>query len=280
MDQRNRPLLPPRPTCTRHAAAQYRDPARGGRAPGGPVRQLRAARPARASSDSLSMTESLPTPVVVAGSAHWRRDTHRALLLSWLSPGYMTAEGAVAVTAALLAHSVALLGFGLDSAIEGLASVIVVKPVTCRLTAGRSTSTAVSRGARYSPRCACEPSYAQRRLKLDDRVIDSLSTVDSQVGSAAQRWTRRSPTVRRPSSAPRERSRSSGSAGDVNEQWITAVVAEVDRRGGRGRVERSGNKKEIIASTRAVQAAVQRYWRLRVRPGEPTFRRIRLRSRR
>jgi divalent metal cation (Fe/Co/Zn/Cd) transporter len=38
----------------------------------------------------------------------------------------MTAEGAVAITAALLASSVALLGFGLDSAIEGLASAIVI----------------------------------------------------------------------------------------------------------------------------------------------------------
>ncbi len=37
----------------------------------------------------------------------------------------MTAEGAIAVTAALLAGSVALLGFGMDSAIEALASVIV-----------------------------------------------------------------------------------------------------------------------------------------------------------
>jgi divalent metal cation (Fe/Co/Zn/Cd) transporter len=38
----------------------------------------------------------------------------------------MAAEGAIAIIAAILAGSVALLGFGLDSAIEGLASVIVV----------------------------------------------------------------------------------------------------------------------------------------------------------
>jgi divalent metal cation (Fe/Co/Zn/Cd) transporter len=50
----------------------------------------------------------------------------RAKALSWLSLAYMTAEGAIAVTAALLAGSVALLGFGLDSAIEALASVIVI----------------------------------------------------------------------------------------------------------------------------------------------------------
>ena len=50
----------------------------------------------------------------------------RAKALSWLSLAYMTAEGAIAITAALLASSVALLGFGLDSAIEALASVIVI----------------------------------------------------------------------------------------------------------------------------------------------------------
>ena len=50
----------------------------------------------------------------------------RAKALSWLSLAYMTAEGAIAITAAILAGSVALLGFGLDSGIEALASVIVI----------------------------------------------------------------------------------------------------------------------------------------------------------
>ena len=50
----------------------------------------------------------------------------RAKALSWLSLAYMTAEGTVAIAAATLAGSVALLGFGLDSAIEALASIIVI----------------------------------------------------------------------------------------------------------------------------------------------------------
>ena len=50
----------------------------------------------------------------------------RAKALSWLSLAWMTVEGAVAIIAALVAGSVALLGFGIDSAIEGLASVIVI----------------------------------------------------------------------------------------------------------------------------------------------------------
>ncbi|MFE6157132.1 hypothetical protein [Streptomyces sp. NPDC057889] len=56
----------------------------------------------------------------------WHAAARKAKLLSLLSLGYMAAEGAVAIVAAVLASSVALLGFGLDSVIEGLASVIIV----------------------------------------------------------------------------------------------------------------------------------------------------------
>jgi divalent metal cation (Fe/Co/Zn/Cd) transporter len=50
----------------------------------------------------------------------------RARLLSWLSLAWMTVEGAVALIAGIAAGSIALVGFGLDSAIEGFASVIVI----------------------------------------------------------------------------------------------------------------------------------------------------------
>ena len=62
----------------------------------------------------------------VIRDAGWQRAARRARLLSWLSLAYMAAEGAIAVIAAVPAGSVALLGFGLDSAIEGLASVIII----------------------------------------------------------------------------------------------------------------------------------------------------------
>ena len=61
----------------------------------------------------------------------WQRQARIARRLSWLSLAYMAAEGAIVVTGAALAGSVALLGFGLNSVIEALASVIV----------GRFTST-------------------------------------------------------------------------------------------------------------------------------------------
>ena len=44
----------------------------------------------------------------------------------------MTLEGAVAVAAGIVAGSIALVGFGLDSAIEGFASVIIIWRFTGR----------------------------------------------------------------------------------------------------------------------------------------------------
>jgi divalent metal cation (Fe/Co/Zn/Cd) transporter len=62
----------------------------------------------------------------VAGSADWLRLARLARLLSWLTLAWMGVEGGVAIGAAIAAGSVALLGFGLDSGIEGMASVIVI----------------------------------------------------------------------------------------------------------------------------------------------------------
>jgi len=59
-------------------------------------------------------------------SAEWLRAARRARALSWLSLVWMGAEGAVAITAGILAGSIALIGFGIDSAIEGVASLIIV----------------------------------------------------------------------------------------------------------------------------------------------------------
>jgi divalent metal cation (Fe/Co/Zn/Cd) transporter len=60
------------------------------------------------------------------GREEWLRLAHRAKVLSWISLGYMTVEGAVAILAGILAGSVALIGFGIDSAIEGFASLVIV----------------------------------------------------------------------------------------------------------------------------------------------------------
>jgi divalent metal cation (Fe/Co/Zn/Cd) transporter len=56
----------------------------------------------------------------------WLRAARRARALSWLSLAWMGSEGAIAITAGILAGSIALIGFGLDSAIEGVASLVIV----------------------------------------------------------------------------------------------------------------------------------------------------------
>lgn len=62
----------------------------------------------------------------VHGSPEYLRQARRARLLSWASLAYMSLEGLVAVVAGIVAGSIALIGFGIDSAIEGFASVIIV----------------------------------------------------------------------------------------------------------------------------------------------------------
>jgi divalent metal cation (Fe/Co/Zn/Cd) transporter len=67
-----------------------------------------------------------------AEGAEWLRAAKRARALSWLSLVWMGAEGAIAITAGVLAGSIALIGFGIDSAIEGLASLVIVWRFTGR----------------------------------------------------------------------------------------------------------------------------------------------------
>jgi hypothetical protein len=59
-------------------------------------------------------------------SSEWLVAARRARALSWLSLVWMGAEGAIAITAGILAGSIALIGFGIDSAIEGFASLVIV----------------------------------------------------------------------------------------------------------------------------------------------------------
>jgi divalent metal cation (Fe/Co/Zn/Cd) transporter len=54
------------------------------------------------------------------------RLARRVRILSWLSLAWMAVEGGVAIAAGAAASSIALVGFGLDSAIEGFASLVIV----------------------------------------------------------------------------------------------------------------------------------------------------------
>jgi divalent metal cation (Fe/Co/Zn/Cd) transporter len=63
---------------------------------------------------------------LTTGSPEYLHLTRRAKWLSWASLGYMALEGLVAIAAGIVAGSIALIGFGIDSAIEGFASVVIV----------------------------------------------------------------------------------------------------------------------------------------------------------
>jgi divalent metal cation (Fe/Co/Zn/Cd) transporter len=74
----------------------------------------------------LPVVQPAGEPRAHVDEATFRRLARRARLLSWLSLGWMTVEGAVAIAAGIVASSIALVGFGLDSAIEGFASAIII----------------------------------------------------------------------------------------------------------------------------------------------------------
>ena len=92
---------------------------------------------------STSTPPALPTfgpapaaPALPSGERD--RLIRRVKLLSWASLAWMTVEGAVAIVAGLVAGSVALIGFGLDSVVEGFASVVII----WRFTGARKVSEA------------------------------------------------------------------------------------------------------------------------------------------
>ena len=97
----------------------------------------------------------------------------------------MTVEGAVAILAALIAGSVALLGFGIDSAIEGLASVIVI----WRFTGSRRVSDLAERQAQKAVAISfflLAPYIAQaaiRALIVGDRPSTSWVGIGLSVSS-------------------------------------------------------------------------------------------------
>jgi divalent metal cation (Fe/Co/Zn/Cd) transporter len=65
-------------------------------------------------------------PVATLSSERYVDFARRVKLLSWLSLAAMSIEGIVAIAAGIVASSIALVGFGLDSAVEGFASVIII----------------------------------------------------------------------------------------------------------------------------------------------------------
>jgi divalent metal cation (Fe/Co/Zn/Cd) transporter len=67
----------------------------------------------------------------------------RVKQLSWLSLGWMTLEGVVGVSAGIAANSIALIGYGIDSTIAGVGSLVII----WRFTGPRAHSDAAERRA-------------------------------------------------------------------------------------------------------------------------------------
>lgn len=90
------------------------------------------------STSDATLHRSPPAP-----SAEWLAAARRARLLSWISLAWMGAEGVLGIVLGVLAGSIALIGFGLDSFIEGVASLVII----WRFTGARLHSEAAERRA-------------------------------------------------------------------------------------------------------------------------------------
>jgi divalent metal cation (Fe/Co/Zn/Cd) transporter len=171
-----------------------------------------------------SPTLDLPQVVEVgaAGAPERRRLVRRAKGLSWLSLAWMTVEGAVAVTAGLIAGSVALVGFGIDSAIEGLASVIVI----WRFTGSRTFSDAAELRAQKLVAISfflLAPYIAQdalRTLIAGDHPETSWVGIGLSVGSLVVM-----PVLGRAKQRVGQRLGSSATAGEGSQNLLCAYMA-------------------------------------------------------
>lgn len=76
-----------------------------------------------------------PTCVTAGGKARTFA-VKRALRLEYLTVGWNIAEGAIAVTAAMLAGSVAILAFGIDSFVECLSALVMIWRLRAEQTKG------------------------------------------------------------------------------------------------------------------------------------------------
>jgi divalent metal cation (Fe/Co/Zn/Cd) transporter len=88
---------------------------------------------------------SVPAPQTARPSPQWLAAARRAKALSWVSLVWMSLEGGIALFAGITAGSIALIGFGIDSVIEGLASAVII----WRFTGHRMHSDAAERRAQH-----------------------------------------------------------------------------------------------------------------------------------
>lgn len=80
----------------------------------------------------------MSTPDTTLTAAETERLTRQGLRLAQFTVGYNVVEGAVAITAGLMAGMVSVVGFGIDSGIESIAGVLVAIRLSARLRHGHA----------------------------------------------------------------------------------------------------------------------------------------------
>jgi divalent metal cation (Fe/Co/Zn/Cd) transporter len=163
-----------------------------------------------------------PLPVLQPAGRTRERLTHRARTLSLLSIAWMTVEAGVAIVAALMAGSVALLAFGLDSLIE----LVSASTILWLYTGSRSNSSAAER-------------RAQQLVALSFGVLALYVTVDAINALAGRSHPETSwpgvvvsagailvmPLLARAKGRVAAQLGSAATAGDAAQSWLCAISA-------------------------------------------------------
>ncbi|MGH3854694.1 MAG: cation transporter [Pseudonocardiaceae bacterium] len=92
---------------------------------------------------SAPSTATAQSPTPVERDAEWLRAARWARWLAWISLAWMCTEGAIGLWQGFTTGSISLIGWALGSAVEGLASIIVV----WRFTGARTLSVTAERRA-------------------------------------------------------------------------------------------------------------------------------------
>jgi divalent metal cation (Fe/Co/Zn/Cd) transporter len=88
--------------------------------------------------------------MTMARDARWRRAARQARWLAWASLAWMCAEGGIGLWQGLAVGSIALTGWALGSAVEGLASLIVIWRFTGTRTLSETAEQRAQRGVAVS----------------------------------------------------------------------------------------------------------------------------------
>jgi hypothetical protein len=187
------------------------------------IREPDMPRPTRYGVYGVRMSSpSIPLPVIAPVPDDRPRLIRRARTLSLLSIGWMTFEATVAIVAALLAGSVALLAFGLDSLIELVSASTILWLYTG---SRRDSNTAERRAQQLVAICfgvlAVYVSLASiNTLAGGSRSAASLPGVGVSVGAIIFM-----PLLARAKGRVAVQLGSAATAGDASQSWLCAISA-------------------------------------------------------